>query len=101
MSTSASRIARQSETIETASAWGEPWTPDEVQFVREHTDIESDADIAFVLDRTLYAVENLQHRLHNGGVDLDASRATRGEQVRPLSNRTYDFVTTFPEGWND
>lgn len=81
--TSLSRIAHQDDSLRFAEAHCQPWTPDEVEFVIEFTDSTIDADIAVALGRTLYAVENLQHRLRTNGVDFERARVRQAFEPLP------------------
>lgn len=94
----------QEATLVVADAHREPWTPEDVDFVIEMTDDATDVEIALSLGRTLHAVADLQWRVRREGVE--AVRAgyaprVRSDAARVAAAPTYDFVTTFPVGWND
>lgn len=62
----------QSRTTETAALHGEQWTASEVDALLELSEVEKDEDVAYVLERTLYAVRSKLHELrHQGGTSVD------------------------------
>lgn len=94
----------QSDTVSYATENGAPWERDDLMFVAEMTGVETDEDIAYATGRTLYAIWAITHRIRRMG--LDAVIACEGvarsnEATRRANAPTYDFVTTFPVGWND
>jgi len=97
--------ARQGATLVTADSWGERWTRDDLEFVREFTATERDEDLAYALGRTLYALWAIQHRIVTEGVEgviaaYDARDKRDATLVRPLSSRTYTFVgDDVPADW--
>lgn len=91
--TSASRIAHQDEARMLAEHNGQPWTPDEVEFVAAFTDDCIDAELAISLGRTLYAVENLQHRLRTTGLNFELARIRAARvEAAPVVACTRCFV---------
>lgn len=64
----ATTIAHQANAKAQAENDGETWSSEDIAFVAEFTDTESDADLALALGRTLYALWAIQHRIANGDV---------------------------------
>lgn len=89
----------QDRTLAFADAWGEPWSPNEVEFVQAFTDDATDEEIAVTLGRSLYAIWSIQSRLRTG--DLDFDRATRvTTSARVAQAPTYTFIgDDVPPGW--
>lgn len=87
----------QSETLLHAEAYGEPWTPDELELVLAFTDDATDEELAITLGRSLYAIWAIQHRARVGDVDLDAARrqaARKARQATPPTCPTHHIALT-------
>lgn len=92
MTTNAWATKTQDSTLVTADAHREPWTRDELDFVIEFTDTDTDADLAVALGRSLYAIWTIQHRIRTEGVAGVIERLER-EASRPLRVCPTHFVT--------
>ena len=66
MTTNTWAAETQSTTLITADHYREPWSREELEFVREFTEVDTDEDLAVALGRSLYAIWNIQHRMRNG-----------------------------------
>lgn len=94
----------QERTAVVADAHREPWEADDLDFVVAMTSDASDTEIALALGRTLHAITDIQWRIKREGIAaVRAGYAPRAmtEARRVASAPTYDFVSTFPPGWND
>lgn len=97
--------ATQDATLAFADAHREPWARDDLEFVIEMTDVESDEDIAYALGRSLASIWAITHRIRRDGAiivraEFDAAHRST-ESSRVANAPTYDFVTTFPPGYRD
>ena len=93
---------RQGETLVVAEHAGERWTVEDLDLVVMFTDEVSDVELATTVGRSLYAIWAIQHRLRTEGVE--GVRADLVEQARRREasrEQGWDFVTSFPPGWND
>jgi hypothetical protein len=89
----------QGATKTEATANGEAWDAESLEMVIAFTNEVTDEDLAFTLGRTLASITNIQYRLRHEGVDpVRAAYAARNVVAREVG---YDFVNTFPVGWND
>jgi hypothetical protein len=88
----------QGATSNLATNHKNPWESGDVEFVLQFTDEVRDEDIAIALGRTLASITSITHLVRTKGHD-----AVRASYARPVVREapTFDFVTTFPEGWND
>lgn len=92
----------QGRTLVEATARGERWEVEDLDFVVALTDTERDEDIALALGRTLCSIWAIQHRLRNEGVEGVRAEFVEQARRREASREVgFDFVTTFPVGWND
>ncbi len=89
----------QGATSNLAVHSGEAWDAEEIETVIAFTDDVTDEEIALALGRTLAAVWNIQNRIRHEGVD--PVRAAYAKRAVARVEVGYDFVTTFPVGWND
>lgn len=71
----------QGMTANVATHHREPWSVEEIDTVVGFTDVDTDADIALALGRTLKAVQDIQWRLKREGVS--AVRASYAPRVVP------------------
>jgi hypothetical protein len=86
---------QQERSLEAATNWGKGWTSDELELVVTFRD-EPVVEVARALGRTVYAVTTIRGAIEAGKpVGGGAGRKPRREEP------SYDFVTTFPPGWND
>ena len=76
-------------TLELAENRGDPWSPDEDQYIIEHWH-EPARDVAFALGRTLWAVRGRK-------VKIRRAKATAG-QILPRSNRKDQRLVTWYNG---
>lgn len=74
---------QQGATLLEAEHRGEPWSADEIETVITFTDVDTDAEIALALGRTMAAVWNIQHRLRTEGAP--AVRASYANPARPVA----------------
>lgn len=106
MTTTTSRWYEQTQgrTLNEATSHRERWTTDDLEFVVAFTEESSDEELALTLGRSLASIWNIQYRIRSEGVegvraDVARAMARRAAAARPEVG--YDFVTTFPVGWND
>ena len=81
----------------------QPWSNEDLEFVIEMTDVETDEDIALALGRTLYALWAIQHRIKSGDLVLDEARKREAQAARTRrEERAYTFIgDDVPPGWWD
>lgn len=74
----------QGATTLTAEHHKAPWDAEDVETVIAFTDVDTDADIAVALGRTLKSIQDIQYRLRREGVNaVRAAYAPRVERVVP------------------
>lgn len=86
------KIAQQ-VSLKGADNWGKGWTSEELELVVGCLDLPV-AEVADALGRTVYAVSTVRGLLE-AGVKVGSDRKPAKQEVG------YDFITTFPLGWND
>lgn len=91
----------QGRTLATATSHRERWTVEDLDFVVAFTEEVRDEELALTLGRSLASIWNIQFRIRHEGVE-GVRDDVRRAQARVASREVgYDFVTTFPPGWND
>lgn len=90
----------QGETLVTADHHRERWTTEDLEFVAAFTDDVTDAELATTVGRSLASLWAIQNRLRNEGVEGVLESYARAGRAR-ATEVGYDFITTFPPGWDD
>jgi hypothetical protein len=86
---------QQERSLETAANWGKGWTSEELELVVTFGE-EPVVEVARALGRTVYAVSTVRGLLE-AGQPVGGGNGRKPEKAEP----SWDFVTTFPPGWND
>lgn len=93
----ASTVRSQGRTLGSAKNHQEPWASVEIEWVVETRDVPAE-EVAEILGRTLYAVQNARYALDHG-IPIGGGSAPQAPTSR---QRTYTFVgDDVPPGWND
>lgn len=96
MSSKPSTLRLQGETLEKVTKYRETWTSTELEFVREFEGEATDAELAFALGRTLYAIQAIKRELR----EQPTKRVAAARSVRTGAKLPYDRgFTTIPESW--
>lgn len=96
MSSRASTLKHQGETLEKATRYRETWTSAELELVREFEDSCSDRELADALGRTLYAVQAMKQALR----ERPAKVVSAARAVRTGAQLAYDKGwTEIPQDW--
>lgn len=91
----------QGATATVAEHNGEAWESSDIDLVLAFTDEVTDEEIAVATGRTLASIWAIQHRVRQEGAE-SVRKAYARQSVRAAREEVgYDFVTTFPPGWND
>ena len=88
-------VISQDVSLETAVNWGKGWTSEELEFLAEFPEVPT-LELAEAMGRTVYAVSNVRQALERG----EKVGSVR-EKPREKREIVFDFVTTFPLGWDD
>ena len=84
----------QEKSLLTASKLGEGWTLADLNLVAEWKD-EPVAVVAELLHRSVYSITAIRQAIEAGTAGSQRNQPAKREEP------SYDFVTTFPLGWND
>lgn len=96
MPTNQSTQAAQARSLPLAKNWGQGWDGFELDLVKDGASATAE-ELAYMLDRTVYAVQNVREALRKGRPVGSDRQAPTPSQVR-----TYTFLDgDCPPGWDD